>query len=306
MKKPNFFIVGAGGCGTTALYEYLNSHPNIFMSNPKETHYFSTDISKESRVFTKLEQYLELFQKAGTKHIAVGEACPSYLYPSKEALRNIYQFNKSAKIIVTIRNPVDMVYTSYFSQLNFNGLNEDQESFEKAWHLQDMRRQGQMLPKYCREPRLLQYGQIGKLGEHLERVYSIFPQEHVKIIIFDDFITSTQKIYQEILSFLGVEDDNRTEFIKINDSKKVYNIRWLHVFTQVPPQFLSHILNHWKPIRDIKNSIVEQVNGWNSIKAERPPLDENFRKELEDFFHDDVKKLSELVGKDLMHWVESS
>jgi hypothetical protein len=35
-RKPNFFIVGAPKCGTTALSEYLRSHPDVFFSSPKE------------------------------------------------------------------------------------------------------------------------------------------------------------------------------------------------------------------------------------------------------------------------------
>jgi len=42
MPKPNFFIVGAPRCGTTALSEYLRGHPNVFMCHPKEPFYFAT------------------------------------------------------------------------------------------------------------------------------------------------------------------------------------------------------------------------------------------------------------------------
>ncbi|NJO14781.1 MAG: sulfotransferase [Thioploca sp.] len=62
MKKPNFFIVGAPKCGTTALSEYLSSHPNVFMSYPKEPHYFSTDMPNK-RSSSSLEDYLQLFKK---------------------------------------------------------------------------------------------------------------------------------------------------------------------------------------------------------------------------------------------------
>ncbi|OOO02066.1 MAG: hypothetical protein USCGTAYLOR_01737 [Chromatiales bacterium USCg_Taylor] len=43
MTKPNFFIVGAPKCGTTAMHFYLNAHPEIFMSR-KELHYFGSDM----------------------------------------------------------------------------------------------------------------------------------------------------------------------------------------------------------------------------------------------------------------------
>jgi hypothetical protein len=44
VRKPNFVIIGAPKYGTTAMSEYLRSHPNVFMSNPKETGFFSKDV----------------------------------------------------------------------------------------------------------------------------------------------------------------------------------------------------------------------------------------------------------------------
>ena len=48
-KIPNFFIVGAPKCGTTALYEYLSSHPDVFLCDPKEPNYFSCDFATLGR-----------------------------------------------------------------------------------------------------------------------------------------------------------------------------------------------------------------------------------------------------------------
>ena len=64
MTRPNFFIVGAPKCGTTALSEYLREHPNAFLCQPKEPHYFATDFPTH-RYVTKEEAYLKLFREAG-------------------------------------------------------------------------------------------------------------------------------------------------------------------------------------------------------------------------------------------------
>lgn len=299
MKKPNFFIVGAPKCGTTALNEYLKLHPEIFIVSRKEPHYFNTDIPK-ARGFNKLERYLELYKPCKSKHIAVGEASVWYLY-SNDALDNIYQFNPNAKIIIMVRNPIDMAY-SLFSQLRYN-LEEDQESFENAWHLQKIRKQGKKLPILTREAKFVQYGQVCKLSKQIERAYSIFPKEQIKVIIFDDFVADTRHIYQETLSFLGLNDDGKTKFPVINESN-IYNIKWLQKFIYRPPKFLAMFFNRWKPIRDITNFLVEQIKKWNSTNVKRPPLSDNFRQELADYFRDDVKKLSQLLDRDLTHWLE--
>ncbi len=43
-RVPDFFIVGHPKCGTTALYEMLRRHPQIFMPELKEPRFFASDM----------------------------------------------------------------------------------------------------------------------------------------------------------------------------------------------------------------------------------------------------------------------
>ena len=130
MRRPNFFIVGAPKCGTTALYEYLKTHPNIFLSTPKEPDFFCKDIPEHFENFPNtFEDYLSLFQSANDNHVAVGEATALYLY-SRVAIKDIYQLYPDAKIIVLVRSPIDMAQ-SLHSQDVFN-LIENEKNFEDA------------------------------------------------------------------------------------------------------------------------------------------------------------------------------
>ena len=72
--KPNFFIIGAPKCGTTALSEYLRSHPSVLISEPKEPHYFSTDIDTRYAI-RDLEGYRACYAGASAAHQLIGEAC---------------------------------------------------------------------------------------------------------------------------------------------------------------------------------------------------------------------------------------
>ena len=104
-RRPNFFIVGAPKCGTTAMTTYLRDHPQIFMPLQKEPHYFAEDYPIFREVWTE-KQYLHLFRSADSSHLAVGEASVWYLY-SDHALPRIKAFAPDARIIVQVRNPVD-------------------------------------------------------------------------------------------------------------------------------------------------------------------------------------------------------
>lgn len=126
-KTPNFFIVGAPKCGTTAMHIYLRQHPEIFMPEKKESHFFGSDLNSQYFIRDR-EKYLSLFSEA--KDVKrIGEASVWYLY-SKQAAYEIKEFSPSASIIIMLRNPVDMLYAQH-SQFLYNG-NENIASFEDA------------------------------------------------------------------------------------------------------------------------------------------------------------------------------
>lgn len=244
-KIPNFFIAGMPKSGTTALYEYLRAHPNIFMSSLKEPHFFATDLTflfaKDApyRCVDNLDEYLKLFESVSDKHYAVGEASIWYLF-SKEAIKNIYKFNNKAKIIAILRNPLDLVY-SLHSYLVY-AFNENEKDFKKAWYLQKERGKGHKLPKQGVHLGFLQYAQVGKLGEHVERLKYIFPNEQVKLILFDDFKSSPKAVYEDVLSFLEVPSDGRTDFPPPVNENPVHKISWLGFLFQRPPRILRKII----------------------------------------------------------------
>lgn len=296
MIEPNFFIVGAPKCGTTALSEYLRTHPSIFISQFKEPHYFAEDFPKYRSV-DSLDAYLALFRESTEEHLVVGEASVWYLY-SSVAISNIHEFNPHAKIIVMLRNPVDLVY-SLHSQLLYT-FDENEKDFEVAWRLQASRRMGRNISTICREPSLLQYAQVGRLGAQVERLFGIFSPIQVKAILFDDFTASTSSVYQGVLSFLEVPFDGRTDFPVINENK-THKWRWLGKLLRILPRFLytyAHSIESLIGIEPIGRKIIEM----NRRTMERRPLPLTFRRELLEEFREDVEKLSGLINRDLSSW----
>lgn len=299
MAKPNFFIIGAPKCGTTALSRYLGEHPNIYISYPKEPHYFAQDLEQYRNTKT-LEEYLSLFDDAATEHTAIGEGSVFYLF-SSVALNKIYEFNPQAKIIVMLRNPVDLVY-SFHSQLVYIA-EESEKNFEKAWRLQNIRKQGKKIPHRCRESALLQYSAMGRLGEQIERLLAIFPLEQIEIIWFEDFAQSSKQVYERILNFLAVSQDNRTDFTRINENKS-HKIGLLGNFSEKPPSLLTSVLLKGRDIIGLERLyLLDTIRSLNTKIAARKPLSDNLRAELTEEFAPDIKKLSQLLDKDLSHWL---
>src|SRR5882757_7658017 len=142
MPKPDFFIVGAPKCGTTALYRCLEAHPEIFVPERKELHHFGTDLYSPTYV-RQLDEYLSLFAAAGDAK-RVGEASVWYLF-SKRAATEINAFNPQASVIIMLRNPVEMLH-SLHSQHLYNGT-EEISDFATALNAEGDRKMGRCLPK---------------------------------------------------------------------------------------------------------------------------------------------------------------
>jgi hypothetical protein len=297
--RPDFFIVGAPKCGTTALYRYLRLHPNIYLPAKKEPHFFAHDLGSYRAIKT-MEQYSALFADAKAWHHRVGEASVYYLR-SAVAIPSIRAFNPEARIIAMFRNPVDMVYSLHSQLLYWS--EEIVPDFEAAWRLQEPRSRGLDLPPGSRGAFLLQYAELGRLGSQLERLLSTFPASQVKLILYDDFAASPRQVYDDVIAFLGLPHDGRTVFPRINDNKRA-RMAWLRNLIRKPPPALRGAYREVKArvgrqrLDAIRQSVVKRL----TVNEQREPLSPAFRAELVELFRDEVALLGRLLGRDLSHW----
>jgi len=301
-NRPNFFIVGAPKCATTALYEYLKTHPNIFMpERMKEPCFFSEDFPVHRRIET-MDHYLSLFDDATEEHTAIGEASVWYLY-SKVAIQKLYDFNPDAKLVVMLRNPVEQVYAMHM-QCFIMGY-DNKTDFEEAWGLQENRKNGKDLPDPCKEEAFLQYKDIASYSSQIERLLSIYPREQVKFILFDDLKASARQLYSGMIDYLELEDDNRQDFPVGNPSQRYKNER-LGSFILDQPKWLRALKSWVKRIFRIKDltAISSFIKKRNVEVGKRKPLSPEMVAKLKDEFREDVARVSVLIERDLSHWCE--
>jgi len=141
VRMPDFLIVGAPRCGTTAMKTYLEKHPEIFMPPAGDPEFFGTDLYYPMKVRNE-QTYLSLFATAINEK-RVGEKSANYL-TSKRAAAEIKEFQPSASIIIMLRNPVEMIYSlhNYLFNLGF----EDLDDFKAALEAEEDRKRGPKLP----------------------------------------------------------------------------------------------------------------------------------------------------------------
>jgi len=271
------------------------------MPEIKEPHFFAKDLGSYPRI-KRLEEYRDLFAGATENQQRVGEASVYYLR-STVAIPKIKEFNPDARIIAMFRNPVDMVY-SLHAQLLYVG-EESEPDFETAWRMQERRRAGMDIPPRTRSPLLVQYEEVGKFGTQAQRVLASFPASQVKFILYDDFAASPQKVYDEVIQFLGIPHDGKTEFPRINESKRA-RLDWLQRFSQKPPPALRKVFQSVKRAVGGGEHMAEakkKIVALNTVTERRAPLSPAFRAELVDTFQDEVALLGTILGRDLSRWI---
>jgi hypothetical protein len=284
-RLPDFFIVGAPRCGTTALYTYLRDHPEIFMSPIKEPEFFTDFLGKHRRVRTRLE-YLNCFAGVGGEK-RIGEASVSYL-ASPTSARAIKEFSPLARIIIMLRNPVDVMYSMYHLR-RFSKL-EDQPSFEAAL---DADARG-------RKPPLLTYWERAMFAAQVERYITVFGREKVQVIVYDDFKADTRRVFRETLRFLDVCSDCEREFPTINGNTRSRN-RFLWRLLRQPPEPLRRTIHAFTSPR-LRSVGGHYLLGVNAVEEPRPAMELELRATLRKEFAPEIHRLSTILHRDLTAW----
>lgn len=290
--RPNFFIVGAPKCGTTAMNDFLAQHPEIFIPEIKEVHFFGRDLQFSKGALRDPRAYEALF--AGAAQPRRGEASVWYLF-SKTAAEEIHAYNPDAKIIVMLRHPADMLYSQH-SQFLYNG-NEDIQSFRDALAAEPERKRGERIPASAHLPEGLLYSETVRYAEQLERYLARFGRDRVHVILYDDFRADLPGTYRKTLQFLGVRDDFAPEFGVVNPNKRARSRR-LRAFVQAPPESVKRLSRLLFP-RSVRQRVMKGLEGANIRYEARPPLDPALRAELAERFEPEVAALEQLLGREL-------
>lgn len=307
IRFPDFFLVGAPRCGTTALSRYLTRNPQICFSRPKEPHYFAKTDYVPGADELKRDYLGRCFAHCSSSHRVLGEGSVSYLY-APGAIERILHFNPKARFIVQVRNPLKML-PSYHLRMQFL-LQEDEEDFETAWELEAARKRGEHIPKRCLDPRLLYYNQTASFGAQIERLFKVAGREQTHVIVFDDFASDTLGTYQRLLEFLGVDYDGQSDFERRFESQ-MYRFRWLQQLLFVPAtsngkivETLQQKARKYNPDGTRKMTLIKRLTRMNKIPKSPPPLTPKMADILRETLRPDIQHLSRLLDHDLSHWID--
>ncbi len=321
-RRPNLFIVGAPKSGTTALWSYLSTHPEIYSGGAgehqpapasgtpapkdrgvpqgKEYYYFGSDLPSNNFPRRSLETYLASFAGATDERYLI-DASPMYLC-STRAASEIAEFSPDARAIAMLRNPIDMMY-SLHGEAFFNG-DEDIADFEEALEAEDDRRRGERIPPTCQGALWsLFYRDVARYADQLERFFDALGRERVHVIVYDDFAADPSATYRSALAFLGLEPDAASvpAFAVVNAHTSPRS-RLVIRLLRNPPPLLRTIGRGLVRNQGTRRALGLQVQQLNAQRLRRQPLRPELRRTLQDELAGDIRRLESLLGRDLSAW----
>jgi hypothetical protein len=296
VPPPDFVLVGAPKCGTTAIHGTLQRHPRLFLSGVKEPNFFAYDLPRCREVET-IEDYDDLFKRAEEGQLR-GESSALYLN-SGQAIAAILRRRPDTKFIALVRNPIDM-FVSWHNEC-LKAFDEDEPDPKAAWLLQAERLRGRRIPKLCKEPGFLQYKTFCSLGRQIETFCQVVPEGQRLILVFDDLEQSPRSTYEHLVSFLGVEDEGTSQFLRENTFARPKSallarlVRFCYLNAGIKKIRLR--------LKPILNEHGIRPIGWllrhNLEKVAKPTLSPEFRNELNAAFAPDVLLLETVLGRGL-------
>ncbi len=294
IKKNNFSIdfigVGDQKSASAWIFGCLKEHPQICCSSKKETHFFDTD-----SLYNKGIEYYKTFFDHCDKSKKKGEFSPSYMH-NKEAAYRIKEQFPNVKIIICLRNPIEKLFSSYkYSKTSGIGSTLIYNSFEEM--LKDK-------PK--RIYRNFYYKKV-------KRYFDLFGENNVKVIIFEDIKDNPWWVISNIYSFLNVDSNFKPKILyhkKNVTGEKKFRFSALNIFILRLNRFLDKY-NIWRRInkKDIKrfykhinSKFNVKKNNTKNVNCGENAISKDTRKRLRKMFSEDIKKLENLIDKDLSFW----
>jgi hypothetical protein len=290
---PNFLCVGAQKAGTTSLYEILRKHPDVFLPQEKEVHFFSRDSNYQRGV----SWYAKFFESQSNQR-AIGEISPDYMLYEEVPERILETLGGEIKLIVVLRHPVRRAYSQY----NFHLMHAvaDTHSFEacidtkpvtpkcadfEEWHT----------PAFYLE-RSLYHRQI-------ENFLRVFPERNVFVTLFEELFGGFgESEVSRLLGFLGVQSLS----LQTNELANPSNVprqKELYKFLKDSKRLraIAKIVLPGSVYGGIRSRVLEII--LRRPSALEPGVEKVI---LERCFHADIQRLETLLGRSLSVWYEGS
>lgn len=267
-RKPAFIIIGAVKGATTWVAHQLRAHPDLWLPNA-EPHYFSTEYHRGP------DWYRSLFQAPYGR--LLGEKSASYL-AHPQAAERIAATLPQARLIVQLRDPVQRAYSDYCMYFRRGMVGADPRKHLDARHAASSR-----------------FLEGGLYGAHIMRFLDHFPREQLHVVLYENMKNAAEEVVAGVCRHIGVAPHFVAEEAtqRKNDSK-----------APMLPLPLRRLLKPTRPLLDPlrSNPLLARARASIAAPVRYPPLTEELRDMLRDFYRDDLLMLEEQLQQELTAW----
>jgi len=277
-RLPDFLIVGAAKSATTSLYYYLNQHPEIGMSIPKEPNFFLRDDFRGA-----LHEYERCFSRAGTVR---GEASVRYTFhPSLPGVaERIHSVLPHAKLIYVVRDPVDRAEAHYHQEYCSHRVGP---RIEDAFaDLADERNLFVSVSKYAMQT---------------EQYLRYFPRSAFMVIDQAALRTAREQTLRAVFSFLGVDTEFASDRFSLELNTRAQKLRVSEAGMRLRRSPLADLARTVLPVK-VREPVFDLARRNLTRSVPRTPLPADVRSRLEEALADDSQRFRELSGLPFDHW----
>lgn len=290
---PNFIIVGAAKCGTTSLFEYLSAHPDVFTPSNKEPTYFAREVPAG---LSEWEDYQKLF--AGVEEQKrVGEASVAYLYSPSAPDLMLEKLGPDLKIIVMLRNPVDMMYSLWG---HMRRVGSETLEFHDALDAEEARMADEHFAHHAMSwEKNFAYRDRARYAHQLERYFRVFGRENVHVIVYEEFFSDPKSGFRAVCEFLGLHQDHEPVFARHNPAGTVRSAALRDLMRR--PSLAKETFKRMVPLR-VRSMLRERLESLNRVDQRLPELQPAERSRLLAQFDDEIVELEGMLGRSLQLW----
>lgn len=278
---PNLLIAGWPKCGTTSLFHWLKSHPQICGSRRKETHFLSDQIYPRLNGAANIHEhglaaYRDLFDLSGEPVIL--DASPAY-YRSSAAIE--YASNLSeTKVIFLVRSPGEQCYSFYRFNRGSQGVISQSMSFAEYLESEQGRKNHENL----------------NYDGWIREWEKVIGRDRIRVYMIDQLKEMPLSILKELCEWLGIDATFYEDWdgLRVRNQTQVVRFHQLH---QIALKMQS-VMPNWVRLRG--KSLYFKLN--TARAASRLSSEEALIDLINEGYRDSILRLADSWNLDLSAW----
>jgi hypothetical protein len=257
-RVPNVIIAGVSKCGTTSLFRYLASHPDVCASAVKEVNFFT----HEGRDSLDLALYGPQFERcAGSPRVVYLEASPIYLHYAATVAPAIKATLPDVRLVFILRHPIDR-FVSHFRYFQVKaGLIPDEASldvFVEACATSDDERPGHRASLTGAVEECLA---VGEYAANLQQYLDLFGPDRVFVGFLEQLERSPFAFMRALCGFLGLPADvYRSYRFTVENRRRNPRFRALNRLAEVLTLRYERFFNRHPAVRARLRAVYHRVN----------------------------------------------